>query len=75
MTKNMCLIKPKNMQSIGGGVCVWGGGGGGGGYKLDLLRGIMHANPQGHLRIMHQREGRGWNRGFVVKACLSISLK
>ena len=37
----------------------------------------MPANPQtqGHLRIIHQRKGRGWNRGFVVKACLSISLK
>ena len=36
---------------------------------------IMPANPQGHLGIMHQRKGRGWNRGFVVKTCLSISLK
>ena len=35
----------------------------------------MPANQQGHLRIMHQRKGRGWNWGFVVKACLSISLK
>ena len=35
----------------------------------------MPANPQGHLRIMQQRKGRGLNRGFVVKACLSISLK
>ena len=36
---------------------------------------IMPANPQGHLRIMHPRKGRGWNRVFMVKACLSISLK
>ena len=36
---------------------------------------IMPANPQGHLRIMHRRKGTGWNMGFVVKACLSISLK
>ena len=36
---------------------------------------IMPANLQGHLRIKHQRKGRGWNGGFVVKACLNISLK
>ena len=43
----------------------------------ELVTGLytMPANPQGHLRIMHQRKGRGWNRGFVMKACLSISLK
>ena len=36
---------------------------------------IMPANPQGHLRIMQKRKGRGWNMGFVVKACISRSLK
>ena len=40
----------------------------------ELVIGLytMPANPEGHLRIMHQRKGRGWNRGFVVKACLSM---